>query len=252
MMKHYQHRATIACVAFQAVAQTIAVPAELKVPDASRQTEAAEVQRTLFRENVAKPEPAEKEVLTDEEKKFVLDRARLEKTRFIAASNLRQIGLAMMEFDTHFGEFPNAGTAAMVKKSGKTKSEVKGTTANDCFYQLMAAGIVERNFFTFEEPAAELEAIPDKLEKCIYSYLSGMSSGGHPGRPLVVAPLVKGKTIFDPNVLGGKAVVLRVDCSVQTLPIEKDGRVLLDGKDLFDPAQPFWNGKVPPVKWPEN
>jgi len=58
--------------------------------------------------------------------------------------------------------------------------------------------------------------------------------------------------VFDPKVLGGKAIVLRVDNSVQSLPIEADGRVLIDGKDISDPAQPFWNGKVPPIKWPEN
>jgi hypothetical protein len=38
---------------------------------------------------------------------------------------------------------------------------------------------------------------------------------------------------------------------VSTFPIEQDGTVNLDGMDLFDPAQPFWEGTVPPVKWPE-
>lgn len=56
---------------------------------------------------------------------------------------------------------------------------------------------------------------------------------------------------FDPQVLGGKAVILRVDCSAVLLPIESDGRILIDGKNIFDPAQPFWDGKVPPIKWPE-
>ena len=80
----------------------------------------------------------------------------------------------------------------------------------------------------------------------------GMNGAGNPSRLLVVAPLVKGKTTFDPAVLGGKAVVLRVDNSVQSFPIGKDGRVMIDGLDLFDPAQPFWDGKVPPVLWPKD
>ena len=29
-----------------------------------------------------------------------------------------------------------------------------------------------------------------------------------------------------------------------------DGRVIITGKDLFDPEQPFWKGDVPPIKWP--
>ena len=106
------------------------------------------------------------------------------------------------------------------------------------------------------EPPAQKPGGPPKqptgLEKCAFSYFSGMNAAGNPGRPLVVAPLVKGKTTFDPAVLGGKAVVLRVDNSVQSFPIGKDGRVMIDGLDLFDPAQPFWDGKVPPVLWPKD
>ncbi len=67
----------------------------------------------------------------------------------------------------------------------------------------------------------------------------------------MVVPLVKGKTTFDPQAYGGYALILKVDNSAVLLPIESDGRVLIDGKDIFDPTQPFWEGKVPPVKWPE-
>jgi hypothetical protein len=42
-----------------------------------------------------------------------------------------------------------------------------------------------------------------------------------------------------------------LDTSVITLPVDKSGHVYLNGKDLFDPSQPFWGGKVPDVKWPE-
>jgi hypothetical protein len=108
--------------------------------------------------------------------------------------------------------------------------------------------------FSLDEPGVpeppEKRKLLEKLVKCSFAYLSGLTASGHPGRPMVVAPLVKGKTTFDPHVLGGKAVILKVDNSVISLPIEPDGRVLIDGKDIFDPAQPFWGGKVPQVKWP--
>ena len=39
---------------------------------------------------------------------------------------------------------------------------------------------------------------------------------------------------------------------VQSFPIGKDGKVMIDGLDLFDPAQPFWDGKVPPILWPRD
>jgi len=33
--------------------------------------------------------------------------------------------------------------------------------------------------------------------------------------------------------------------------IERGGKVLMDGKDLFDPAQPYWGGKKPEIRYPE-
>ena len=66
-----------------------------------------------------------------------------------------------------------------------------------------------------------------------------------------MAPLLKGKTTFDRLSFHGKAVILFLDNSAKSLPIEKDGRVLLNGMDIFDPRQPFWKGKAPDIKWPE-
>jgi hypothetical protein len=89
------------------------------------------------------------------------------------------------------------------------------------------------------------------VEECSFALVSVMNAAGDAGRPLLVTPLVNGKTTFDPKVLGGKAVILFCENSVRSFPIEPDGRVLMNGKDIFDPAQPFWKGKVPPIKWPE-
>ena len=173
-----------------------------------------------------------------------------------AISNLRQIGLALFEFETEYGSFPDEKTAAAVKEATGTKADLKAATANDCFFQLIAADIFEADRVFLLEPPAEKPGGPPKhptaLEKCAFSYFSGMNASGNPGRPLVVAPLIKGKTTFDPTILGGKAVVLRVDNSVQSFPIGKDGKVMIDGLDLFDPAQPFWDGKVPPILWPRD
>lgn len=170
--------------------------------------------------------------------------------------NAKQIGLALFEFEQNYGAFPNEKTAAQVKADSGTTAEIKAETANDCFFQLIAGKTTENDKIFSLEKAKDVERPAnqkpiEKLEKCSYAYVSGLSASGNAGRPLVVAPLVKGKTTFDPQVLGGKAVILRVDCSAVLLPIESDGRVLIDGKDVFDPTQPFWDGKVPSIKWPE-
>jgi hypothetical protein len=71
----------------------------------------------------------------------------------------------------------------------------------------------------------------------------------------VVFPLISGKRLFDYKLAKKyydcKAVVLFIDNSVRSYPVDKSGHVYINGKDLFDPSQPFWNGKVPDVKWPE-
>ena len=205
-------------------------------------------------ENPDKITEQDKKTFQDAVKALTTPSAKSRQTH--AVMNARQIGLAMFEFETEYGEFPNEKTAKTVKEVTETKAEIKAVTANDCLFQLIAANIVESDrMFSLEIPAAaekqEKRKPLEKLAKCSFAYLTVLNAAGNPSRPLVVAPLVNGETVFDPKVLGGRAVVLRVDNSVTTIPIEKDGRVLIDGMDMFDPAQPFWNGKVPPIKWPE-
>jgi len=176
--------------------------------------------------------------------------AKLRELQVRAVNNARQIGLGLFEFENEFGAFPNEETAAAIKVPPGNNASVGAATANDCFYQLLAANIIAiPDPFTWEERQQDKFAVG--LEKCAYSYLSGMNAAGNPSRPIVVAPLVVGTGKFDRKVLGGKAVILRVDNSVTTLPIEQDGTVIMNGMDLFDPAQPFWGGKVPPIRWPE-
>lgn len=192
--------------------------------------------------------------LTNGDEKQVERKMEKKELQTLAVMNLRQIGFALFEFENEYGEFPSERTAADVKKKAVTTAEVKAATANDCFFQLIAAEIAATaRIFTFEKVAESWNGngkMPDKLQRCDFAYLSGMTAAGNPARPLVVAPLVKGKKVFDPAVFGGKAVVLRVDNSVVSHPIDKDGRVMINGKDLLDPAQPYWGGKVPPVvRW---
>lgn len=77
----------------------------------------------------------------------------------------------------------------------------------------------------------------------------------HPRTPLVLTPLVPGKRLFDTKssrkYFSGKAIILHADNSVCSYPVDSSGHVWIDGKILFDPSQPFWDGKEPDVKWPE-
>jgi len=89
-----------------------------------------------------------------------------------------------------------------------------------------------------------------------FSYIEGLSSSKYsPETPIVVFPLVAGKRLFDYKLCkkeyGGTAFVLSLDGAVNLYPVDKSGHVFINGKDIFDPSQPFWHGKAPDVKWPE-
>jgi hypothetical protein len=186
------------------------------------------------------------------------EKVRLKSLQTQAMANLQEIGIALFGFQKEYGKFPNEETTVALKEARSIKAPLAAATANDCFFQLVLAHLVaDPRVFTFEkpEPPEEHDHGHDCsqhliVKKCSFAFVSLDDTKGNPMRPLVVAPLLKGKTTFDPKVFGGVALILRADKSVTPLPIGEDGRVMVDGKDLFDPAQPYWKGKVPPIRWP--
>jgi hypothetical protein len=180
-----------------------------------------------------------------------------------AVSNARQIGLALFEFEMVYGSFPGYSTVGMVQKDFPANSIPMGTSSsNDFFRQIIGAEIAtsESMFYSRTPNGRKPDNVfkgGQALEKgeTGFAYITGLSSRNLPVTPLVVSPLIPGKRLFDYKFakkhFSGKAVILRIDNSVTSLPIDKSGRVFIGGKDLFDPTQPFWGGKVPDVKWPE-
>ena len=181
-----------------------------------------------------------------------------------AIGNARQIGVALFEFETKFGTFPDYNTIPTVKESNPTSLVPLGTnTSNDFYRQLIVAKVVTSESMFYSETANGKQ--PDNridgsnaLEKgeCGFAYIIGRLMANHgPDAPILLYPLIPGERKFDYNLAkrstNGMAVILRIDNTVTTLPIDKSGMVFINGKDIFDPTQPFWNGKVPDVKWPE-
>ena len=176
-----------------------------------------------------------------------------------AVSNARQIGLALMEFEAEYGSFPDDSTRQKVQERNPGNTIPMGTaSSNDYFRQLIAAEISSTEVMFYAKTPGIHK--PDNvmtgsraLEKgeCGFAYVYGLTTAGNPGRPLVMYPMVRGKLLFDPKIYDGKMVMLRMDNSVTTLPVDKSGHVKMNGMDLFDPSLEFWGGKAPVVKWPE-
>jgi len=176
-----------------------------------------------------------------------------------AVSNARQVGLALMEFESEYGSFPDDSTRQLVQERNPGNTIPLGTSSsNDYFRQLIAAEMTTSEVMFYARTPGTHK--PDNvmtgkraLEKgeCGFAYVYGLSSAGNPNRPLVLYPVVPGKLLFNRKLHDGTMVMLKMDNSVTSLPIDKSGRAIFNGKDLFDPSQPFWGGKVPVVKWPE-
>ena len=173
-------------------------------------------------------------------------------------NNARQIGLALFEFSMEYGQFPDKTTIALVRAKNPTDLPLGTKTSNDFFRQLIVVKIAQSESLFY----AKIKGItkPDnimttgealKKGECGFTYLSGLSAVGNPSRPLVVTPLIPGTDRFDPKPFKGKAVILRMDNSVSSMPIREDGYVWINGMNLLDPHHPIWEGKPPVIAYPE-
>lgn len=166
--------------------------------------------------------------------------------------------MALFEFEAEYGKFPDATTINAVREATETILPLGTKTSNDYFRQLIGSGIAQSEPMFYakikgtHKPEGRTDAA-DALAKgeVGFTYLAGLLSKGNPSRPLIVTPMIPGTDRFDPKAFEGKAVLLRMDNSVTSLLIQKDGHVLVNGKNLFDPTNSIWDGKPPVIVWPD-
>jgi prepilin-type N-terminal cleavage/methylation domain-containing protein len=163
-----------------------------------------------------------------------------------AVNNAKQIGLALFEFETEYGSFPDDITAAAVATATGTTA-VSGSQSNDRFRQLIRAGFTqsEAMFYTksayTKKPDGVTTTDAKALEKgevgfgIIMMGTAGMTASGNPSRPVVAAPFTSALADkFDPDFFDGKAVVLKLDNSVTSLSINTtSGLVALNGSPML-------------------
>ncbi|MEK7951238.1 hypothetical protein WKV53_12045 [Luteolibacter sp. Y139] len=177
--------------------------------------------------------------------------------RVEATNNIKQINLALIDFENEYGTFPNSSTIPSVKAATSTTLALGNKTSNDLFRQLIAAGTKSEKIFwakTAGTPRKGDDILgADALKKgeCAFTYIAGLSTSSDLNAPVLLAPVIPGTWKFDPKPFQGKAVVLRIDGSAKPEPIDKNGDVMINGMNLFDPHQPYWHGKAPDIKWPE-
>ncbi len=182
-----------------------------------------------------------------------------------AVNNARQVGIAMLEFETEYGSYPDDATAAKVA-TATGNTAITGTTANKKFQQMISAGIAnsETMFYCKTSFTAKPDGVmgnaPDFAKACEageagFAYIAdgtnGLTSAGNPSRPIIAAPIIKGATdgTFDKDFYDGKAVILKMDSSVTSLNISlTDKKVQNGGTDLLAPgATTVWGTGVTPT-----
>lgn len=185
-------------------------------------------------------------------------RSRKNTDQTVAVNNARQVGLALFDFESEYGKFPDATTIAAVQKKTGTLLPLGGKSSNDFFRQLIALDITQHEAMFYAKclNVSKPDGFMDgshAIEKreCGFTYFLGANIKDNPSRPLVVTPMIPGTDRFDPKIHDGKAVVLRLDASVTTFPIDKHGHVIVAGRNLMDPTHPIWDGHPPVIAWPE-
>lgn len=155
-----------------------------------------------------------------------------------AVSNAKKLFDLMVGFDTEHSCFPCDETA-----SGKLAG-FQGLYSNDYLAQLIADGHTKSERTFYIEGVTKIKKEPDNnisnrdkiLEagECGFAYIKGMSTSSNSGRPILCAPMTGNGTKFNSKFFGGKALVLRVDGSVQLFRINENGEAVIGrGRTLF-------------------
>ena len=167
--------------------------------------------------------------------------------------------LALFQFDSEYGAYPNETTIDLVTKSHpKHGHSLTGKSSNAAFRQLIAAKIVENedmfhaDINNAKKPDGNIsprQAL--KKGEVGFAYISGLSTAGNPSRIVILAPIIPGTKKFDPEPFDGRAIVLRMDNSASTYRIHRDGYIYDKDGDILSPKHPMWNGKSPDIRYPE-
>ena len=174
-------------------------------------------------------------------------------------SNLRQIGLALFEFETEYGTYPSEATAKQVTANHPGHGfDLSGDSSNALFRHLLAAGYTQSETMFYarvpgvRKPDGDIS--PGKaLEngEVAFAYISVISTAGNPARPVALCPIIPGTTRFDTDAFEGNAYVLRADNTAATYKIKDDGHIYEKGINLLSPNNPIWGGKPFKIHYPE-
>jgi len=193
-----------------------------------------------------------------------LIRMRKKGDQVVAMNNGKSMVLALTDFSSEYGGFPDRETAKAVTESTGSTLNLSGDTSNDYFRQLIAAGVAksEDPFFSktpysTKKPDNQFKQSAEALKagEVGFGYImNGLAALGNddPNRIVAVTPLLAANTKgeFDIGPLDGKAAMVYLDQSVKMLPIREDNKkvAVTGSKTLLDTGEnTMWGADIKPV-----
>jgi prepilin-type N-terminal cleavage/methylation domain-containing protein len=186
-----------------------------------------------------------------------------------AISNSKQIGLALLEFDSDYGSYPDDDTLTEVSEAFPNADVVPTGVAdsNACFQQLLQAGILnsEEIFYAkadgTRKPDGDISSATEAIAagECGFGYImngsEAYSTAGNASRVILVSPLAAGGgNTFDINPFGGIAIFYKIDNSAVPVKIRaekdaEDGPAIIAGDDFLNAK--FWGATTPTIVKPK-
>lgn len=177
-------------------------------------------------------------------------------------NNGKRLILALTDFSNEFGSFPDRETAKIFIEANQGNLMLEGDHSNDYFRQLIAAGVIksEQPFhvqtpYSPKRPDNNLsgaEAL--KAGEVGFGYIMNGSKAlpsDSPKRIILVAPLLNAAATgeFDASVMFGKALLVRIDQTVEMVPIGKDKKAIIGpNRTLLDTGEgTIWGKDIKPV-----
>jgi len=179
-----------------------------------------------------------------------------------ATNNIKQLHIALLNFDGDYGSFPDNNTSEDVKNATGTVMNFGGSFSNDYFRQLLATTTDAESTFWCKTASSPRKPDNDKTQgKALeagevgFGYImatqtDGQSASSNSSRPVAVTPLIKGNSNweFDAEPYGDKAVVLRIDGSAKAETIRTDNHyIAVPGGFLQSQGEKSVWGDVNPV-----
>lgn len=148
--------------------------------------------------------------------------------------NMKSLFYLMIEYDGDYGEFPNG-------ENGKVNSQF----SNDYFAIFFDKGYTGSEEVFYFKGGSSVAKKPDNVisprerilepGECGFALIVGSSTDSKTSEPIILAPMMRSGTKFNPQPLDKKCVSLRVDGAVKMYRLNNDNEAVLSGgKTLFE------------------